>query len=169
MTKLLVFIVAVTIISHARAETQTHLNLVIAIDLSRSVAVKGPDSITEFQENVDGVTRLLAQVPADTRLTVIGITDHSFAQPYILLSATIPADPGYFGERLSSARNELVRIWKLRSAHLEPCFAATDILGAMQLASQIFNQQPSGDQRVLVFFSDMRSKRPVLAGCTCLG
>jgi hypothetical protein len=30
---------------------------------------------------------------------VSGITDHSFTQPAILLSASISGDPGYFGER----------------------------------------------------------------------
>jgi hypothetical protein len=33
-------------------------------------------------------------------VTVIGITDHSFGKPDILLSARIPDDAGYFGERL---------------------------------------------------------------------
>jgi hypothetical protein len=79
-------------------------------------------------------------------------------QGYILLSATVPDDPGYFGERLSVARTALVRAWKLRSAKLQPNFSSTDILGALFLASQIFNQQPfRGEQRVLVLFSDMRN------------
>jgi hypothetical protein len=88
--------------------------------LTKSVAVKGPDGTTEFQKNVAGVTRVIAEVPAGAHVAVIGITDRSFAQPYILLSATVPNDAGYFGERLSAARNELVRVWKLRSAQLHP-------------------------------------------------
>jgi hypothetical protein len=101
---------------------------------------------------------LLTLVPAGAHISIIGITDHSFAQPYILLSATVPDDPGYFGERLSAARKELVRVWKLRSMRLEPSFSSTDIFGAPFLASQIFNQPSSnGDQKTLVLFSDMRN------------
>ena len=122
MTKLLVLAAGILLVPHARAATNPHLNLVVAIDLTRSVAVKGPDGTTEFQKNVDGVTHILAQVPAGARVSIIGITAHSFAQPYFLLSATVPDDPGYFGERLGAARNEIVRVWKLRSARLQPSF-----------------------------------------------
>jgi hypothetical protein len=164
MTKLLVMVAGLFLIQHAHAATQQpHLNLVIALDLTKSVDVKGPDGITEFQKNVDGVTHILAQVPAGAHISIIGITDHSFAQPYILLSATVPDDPGYFGERVTAARSELVHVWKLRSAKLQPTFRSTDILGALALASQIFNQQPSnGNQRTLVIFSDMRNHTPEL-------
>jgi hypothetical protein len=158
MTKLLVLVAGILLVPRAHAATNPHLNLVVALDLTQSIAVKGPDGTTEFQKNVDGVTHVLAQVPTGTHVTVIGITDHSFAQPYILLSAAVPDDPGYFGERLSAARSELVRVWKLRCAHLQPNFRSTDILGALMLASQIFNQPPSnGEQRTLVLFSDMRN------------
>ena len=68
----------------------------------------------------------------------------------------MPDDSGYFGERLNAARSELVRVWKLRSARLQPSFAATDILGALLLASQIFNQERA-EHRALVLFSDMRN------------
>jgi hypothetical protein len=155
MTKLLLLIVGLAVIPHVRAATQPHLNLVVALDLTKSVGVQGPDGKTEFQKNVDGITRILAAVPAGAHVAVIGITDHSFAQPYILLSAVMPDDAGYFGERLSAARGELVRVWKLRSARLEPRFPATDVLGAFLLAGQIFNQDEGG--RVLVIFSDMRN------------
>lgn len=80
--KLLILITALVLVPHARAATAPPLNLVVAIDLTKSVAVKGTDGKTEFQKNVDGVTRLLAQVPANTHVTVLGITGHSFANPY---------------------------------------------------------------------------------------
>jgi hypothetical protein len=88
-------------------------------------------------------------------VTVIGITNHSFTEPDILLSATIPADAGYFGERLNAARSELVRAWKTRSAKLAPRYHSTDIIGALALAGQIF-AQPS--QKILVIYSDMRHR-----------
>jgi hypothetical protein len=159
MTKLSVVALAL-LLSHGWALAQDQTNLVIAIDLSQSVAVVGPDQKTEFQKNVDGVTKLLAQVPADSRVTVIGITDKSFAQPDILLSATIPNDAGYFGERLKSGQFQLVRAWKSRSAQLKPHFRRTDIIGALLLASQLFNQRNDSGQKVLILFSDMRHSMP---------
>jgi hypothetical protein len=156
MTKLLVLILGLSFLALRSAHAEGHLSEVVAIDLTQSVAVLGPDSKTDFQKNIDGVTRLLSQVPAGSRITVIGITDHSFAQPYILLSARVPGDSGYFGERLAVARSQLIRAWKQRSGHLTPHFQQTDILGALQLANQIFAQQPDAGRRSLVIFSDMR-------------
>lgn len=159
MRKLLVGLVALSFVSHAHAaDTAKPLDLVIALDLTRSTDVKGPDGKTEFQKNVEGVTGVLAQVPAGSHVTVIGITDRSFAQPYILLSASVPDDPGYFGDRLVAAHRSLIHAWTARSARLQPIFPATDILGAMELVGQIFDQHrmPS-ERRVLVLFSDMRN------------
>jgi hypothetical protein len=156
LTKLLVLVFAICICRMGRAEAVDHLNLVIAIDLTQSVAAKGPDGKSEFQKNVDGVSRVLAQVPAGSRITIIGITDHSFSQPYILLSARTSAEPGYFGEHLDAARNQLVRAWKIRSAGINSDFRHTDILGALRLAKQIFAQGPNITERTLVIFSDMR-------------
>lgn len=158
MTKLLtiVIVVLVLLFPHRRAFAQEHTNLVVAVDLTQSVAVPGPDKKTEFQKNIDAVTKLLGQVPADSQLTVIGITDRSFAQPDILLSAKIPEDAGYFGERLIAARTELVRVWKVRSAQLKPEFRHTDIIGALLVASQIFNDNKPPQNKILYLFSDMR-------------
>jgi hypothetical protein len=156
LTKLLILLVAACICQVGHAEAQDHLDLVIAIDLTQSVAVKGPDGKSEFQKNVDGLSRVLSHVPAGSRVTIIGITDQSFSQPYILLSARTSAEAGYFGERLSAARNQLVRAWKARSARLNPDSRRTDILGALRLAGQILAQEPSVSRKTLVIFSDMR-------------
>jgi len=157
MAKLLGVVLVACLLVHGRAVAQDHA-LVIAVDLTQSIAVAGPDHKTEFEKNIDAVTKVLAQVPADARVTVIGITDKSFAQPYILLTATIPDDPGYFGERLRSARLQLVRVWKACSAKLTPGFRQTDVLGALVLAGEIFEQQPKAKEKVLVIFSDMRQQ-----------
>jgi hypothetical protein len=145
------------LLPHAWAGSEGHLNLVIAIDLTKSVDVAGPDGKTEFRKNVDGVMGILANIPAGAHVTIIGITDRSFAQPYMLMSASISDDSGYFGERLGNARNQLVARWKVRSSTLKPDFGETDILGALQLASQVFAQDPGAKHRILVFFSDMRN------------
>jgi hypothetical protein len=158
MAKLLGLVLAAFLLAHGSAVAQDHTTLVVAVDLTQSVAVAGPDHKTEFQKNIDAVTKLLAQVPASSRVTILGITDQSFAQPDILLSATIPGDVGYFGERLTSARSELVRAWKTRSARLEPTFRHTDIIGALLVAGQIFSEQKDAGKKILVVFSDMRHR-----------
>lgn len=97
-----------------------------------------------------------SEVSADTRIAVIGIADQSFTQPDILLSATVDTNAGYFGERLNTARKELVHAWKTRSAKLKPRYRQTDILGALTLAGQIFDQQADAKEKKLIVYSDMR-------------
>jgi hypothetical protein len=162
MTKLLAVALAVFLLAHGRAGAQNRTTLVVAVDLTQSVAVAGLDGKTEFQKNLDAVTKLLAQVPADSRVTIIGITDKSFVQPDILLSAAIPSDAGYFSERLNSARSELIHAWKARSSRLKPEYRSTDIIGVLLVASQIFGQHSDANNKMLVIFSDMRHRTPDL-------
>jgi hypothetical protein len=141
---------------------QRPLNLVIAIDLSASVASKGPDGKTDFAKNVAAVTQLLATVSAGSHVTVIGITGTSFAEPDILLSANLSADPGYFGERLTAAHQQLVRAWLTRATHLAPNAKRTDILGALLVAGQLFEEAHGSTRKILVIYSDMRQDTPEL-------
>lgn len=101
------------------------------------------------------MTRLLSNVPSGTRVTVFGITDRTFTQPSILLSARISDDPGYFGERLVAARKQLLRTWIARSAKLVPRSRYTDVIGAFLLAAKIFEPEVA-DHKTLVVLSDMR-------------
>jgi hypothetical protein len=87
---------------------------------------------------------------------VLGITDRSFGEPYILLSARVQDDPGYFGEKLQAAHRQLIALWKRRSAQLQPNFKQTDIFGALLTAEHIFTESPQASRKVLVIFSDMR-------------
>ncbi len=107
------------------------------------------------------MTKLLAEVPADSCVTVVGITDRSFSQPDILLSATIPADRGYFGERLGAARKKLTKAWQTKSQKLEPAYRQTDIVGAIVLAGKIFEENGS-PRKLLVIYSDMWNSTPEL-------
>jgi hypothetical protein len=162
MTKLLMVILGLSSLVGIHAHAEDRLNLVVAIDLTQSVAVTGPDGKSDFQKNIEGVTRLLSQVSSSSHVTVIGITDRSFTQPYILLPAHVPDDQGYFGERSNSARGQLVLAWKKRATRLDPRFHQTDIFGALQLVSQIFAQQSDAGRRTLIIFSDMRQSTPEL-------
>ena len=155
MTKLLAFVFAVLLLTASYANAQNHLQVVFALDLTKSVAAKGPDGETEFTKNLDGISRLLMTVPAGASITVIGITDRSFAQLLVLLQAHVPDDPGYFGERLQSARTEIVRAWQTKTAHLTPQYGFTDILGALVLTGQLF-EIDAHSPKILIIFSDMR-------------
>jgi hypothetical protein len=156
MNKHLVVALGLLFVLPHSALAADRLNLVVLVDLSQSVAVKGHDGKTEMEKNFTAVTRLLAQVLAGTHLTVLGITDNSFAQPYILLSADVATDEGYFHEKLASARQQLVRNWHSRAEHLQVGFSHTDILGALMLADQLFHEKLGGWRDVLIIFSDMR-------------
>jgi len=143
------------LLSAPASEAQQRVELVVLIDLSRSVGANGPDDRSEFQKNVAAVSQVLRQVPAGAHVTVLGITDDSFAQPYLLLRATVAPEAGYFGEKLASARQRLETSWKTRSRDLAPTFPGTDLFGAFLVASQIFQEAGAGRRDVLVLFSDM--------------
>jgi hypothetical protein len=132
------------------------LNLVAAIDLTASVGgASGLDQKTELERNVASVGKLLVTVPAGSRVTVIGITDRSFAQPYVLLSARLDGNAGYFQERIKNAHQQLLTAWQKRSQSLVENFQQTDLFGALVMSSQIFEPR-DGRRNVLVIFSDMR-------------
>jgi hypothetical protein len=147
----------VPFLCRAQTAPPKHLNLVVAIDLSASVGTHGHDDKTEFQKNVVGVARLLAKMPPASEVTVLGITENSFSVPYILLSAKTADDKGYFGERIGDARQQLVRAWSTRSAHLQPKAPQTDILGAIVVAGQAFGHSASGDRKILIIHARRQS------------
>jgi hypothetical protein len=162
ITKLLfmaVLVCTVPLSLRAAAEEKT---IVVALDLTQSVQSAGPDEKSDFQKNVEAVPKLLGKVPPSTHVIVLGITDKSFAHPYILLSATVTDDAGHFGERIAVAQGDLVRLWKRRSARLKPEFRYTDIFGALLVAEQIFAGSPNRERHVLIILSDMRHHTPDL-------
>src|SRR6202158_3642199 len=163
VTKMFVAAICFLLLSagvHAHASEQ--LNLVVAVDLTASVAgANGLDQKTELQRDVAAVGKLLATVPAGSRVTVIGITDRSFAQPYVLLSARLDGNEGYFKERIASAHQQLLATWQKRSHSLVVNFKQTDLLGALVMSSQAFEPK-EGHHNVLVIFSDMRHETRAL-------
>lgn len=161
LVKLSTFVLCVALFVAPGADAADRLNLVIALDLTQSVAVKGTDQKQEFAKNVDAVARLLAASPPGARITVLGITDRSFSQPSIHLSAELSDDPGYFGERLQAARSRLANAFRERAKDLRPDSRQTDVAGALVVASDLFRAS-SGRRNVLVVFSDMRNDTPAL-------
>jgi len=159
---LLLFAVALAFVGPAEAQSKDRLNLIVAIDLSRSVTdAKGLDGKTEFDRNVVAASHLLATVPAGARVTILGITDRSFREPYILLAAEVDGDEGYFKERLTAARQRLVRTWQDRRAGAIVRFERTDILGTLFIVAQLLRSDP-GWRNVLILLSDMQQDTPEL-------
>jgi len=122
MRKLAVIIVAVACLAHGRLQAADRLDLVVLVDLSKSVAAKDQSDRAEFQKNIDGVTRVLGSLPAGSRVSIYGITDDSFGKPYPLLAAELSDDKGYFKERLAQVHRQLIRAWQERALKLEPRF-----------------------------------------------
>jgi hypothetical protein len=144
-----------TLFFASSARAQQPVELVILLDLSKSVGAKGPDRQSEFQKNVGAVSQVLRQAPAGAHVTVAAITNDSFAQPYFLLSAQVTSDTGYFEEKIDAARRRLDNEWKRRSREIAPSFAGTDLLGAFLVAGQIFAKAGSGKHDELIVLSDM--------------
>ena len=162
LSKCSMLILCVLLLGVGAASANDRVNLVVAIDLSKSVAVKDTNQTDEFEKNLAGVGRLLASLPAGSRATVIGITDDSFGQPDVLLTVDVGEDEGYFKERIAAARRQVATAWKQRCAGLRPEFSHTDLFGALLVAGALFKQTPDA-KKVLVVFSDMRQQTPALA------
>jgi len=155
-SKLLGIFLCLVFFVGGKAFGQEKLNLVVAVDLTASESVKGHYGESQFHKNMTAVERLLGSTPAGSKVSVIGITEDSFGRPCILLSATISGDAGYFGERLASARHQLLRAWQKQALQVGANAKKTDILGAILLASELF-RQTRADKNVLVLYSDMRN------------
>jgi hypothetical protein len=162
LCKFSILLLGLVLFGTRMAAAENHMHIVVAVDLSRSVAIADNNQAAEFQKNISAVGKLLTNLPAGSKSTVIGITDNSFAQPDVLLSAEISRDEGYFKERLAAARRQVARAWTQRAARLTPEFPRTDILGGLLVAGELFKQTPHA-RNILVIFSDMRQQTPALA------
>src|SRR5205807_923499 len=81
LKRLSVLLLCILLLGPVLAHAGERLHIVGALDLSKSEAVKDNDNKAELEKNLAGVSRLLANLPAGARVTIIGITDNSFAQP----------------------------------------------------------------------------------------
>ena len=160
LQKLLLLALCLGFLMHARAYAAGRLDVVVLLDMSQSVSVKDHDNRAEFEKNVQSITHILATLPAGAKVTVLGITDDSFASPYVIFSAELTDDEGYFKERLAKGHAALTRAWHERSAQLAPRCAQTDILGALLVVSEVFQESSSGSRKVLVILSTCGRRPP---------
>jgi hypothetical protein len=148
----------------AAAQVPTNINagitagveVVIALDLTQSVAGRGYDGKTDYEKNVDAACRLITQLPPGSQLTVFAITDKSFSQPYMLLRRELPTDKGplQFQDRIAIAKAQGAAELRKLALSSPRSFTHTDIFGALILAADILGQ--SNRRKALVLFSDMR-------------
>ncbi len=124
-------------------------NTVILTDLTKSV---GPD---ECAQNAKAVEACLNAAGPGEKITVLAITDRSFAKPVILLRGRTGEKPGYFKEKLKEERQSLVNEWREKAKQIKPAFLNSDVIGAIAIA-QIFLDEGSGQEKRLIIFSDMR-------------
>ena len=155
--KLAALALFISLFGAGRIAAQTKTELVIALDLSASETVRGHDGLTQFEKNARAIGQLLGETSTGTKITIIGITENSYGDPALLLSARTPTDPGYFGEKIARARNELIRSWNTRTEKLEPRAKGTDILGAVLLAGELFKEDAKSTNNILVMYSDMQN------------
>lgn len=131
------------------------LHIIAGIDLSQTSAV-GYNGRSELEQNRQAIAAVLSRLPAGASITIIGITDQTYVNPHVLLSAELTADPGYFGSRLNEGRRQLVAEWQKRSNSLTASFKATDILGALRYAGEVLARS-AAKRKVLAIFSDGRN------------
>ena len=155
LTRLSVLFLCLFAFGQVRAVAAEPVSLIVALDLTQSVAVRGYDGKAAFEKNLAVVPRLLSQLPSGSRITVLGITDNSFGDPYILLTARLSEDVGYFKERLAAARHRTVNVWQRRARELEPRFPHTDVFGALVLAGQMLKQEATR-RKIIIILSDLR-------------
>lgn len=129
------------------AQNTWAMEYVVPLDLSRSVQ-------PACETNKQIVTSLLSRLEAGT-VTVIGITNASFAQPLILLKATIPSDSSPFKAAAKQARAQAIEDWQRQAASIQCNRGATDIFGAIWLARLHFS--PNSDGKRLLPITDGRN------------
>jgi len=120
---------------------------VALLDLSASTEA------AEFAKNLRGVEGLILRLPAGGQLSVLPITEASFAGR-LLFRESAPRDAGRFGERLDTWRAAALLRWRRVAEGLRPIAAGSDIFGGLARATEEF----PANVRVkrLVVFSDMR-------------
>lgn len=128
---------------------------IIAFDLTKSTKVEDQQGESQFDKNKRGVEEVLLQVNPGDKITVIGITDRSFSNPFFIMQARVGDDPGYFGEKLERARKKILLAWRERSKDIRPVFLKTDLLGALLLSSTVFEGSKDPDKSLYIF-SDFR-------------
>ncbi len=134
-----------------------------ALDYSATSKATSYDGAAAHGQNIEAAARIIASLPAGSRVTVSAISDQSFARPFVLLAGTIPNSRGKLREydEIAAARNRLAAGLRRVGPSIKPDYQMTDILGFLFGAGMAFRNTPRM-RHVLVIHSDMRQSAPPL-------
>jgi hypothetical protein len=124
---------------------------VAEIDLSLSEKKTGVSGLNAFQGNIMAIERIIQLLAPGETFYVIGITSNSLTDPLILLQAKLSEKAGYFSERLKRNRSIILASWRKTARKLKPFARETDILGSLELASELLR---SSKDKTLYVLSD---------------
>jgi hypothetical protein len=102
---------------------------VVLLDLTQST------SVDSFRASLQAVGRLIATVPNDTRVLVVGITD-SFGHAPILMDESVQIHGSTDLER-RAAREVVTAKWYRTAAQLRPIYGRTSLMGALSLLQYV--------------------------------
>ena len=121
------------------------------------MAPVGFGGTSQYAACVNALAGAIENLPPGGRVTVVGITNESFAKPGVLLSAAIPADKGRleFLDQIEIAKRRISSQLRQRAARARPDAPRSDILGFFVYAGALLREQPQS-RKVLMVCSDMR-------------
>ncbi len=110
----------------------------ILLDVSRSI-VHGGKNRSLFDEMLAGVSSLLKNEPAESRVWVFVISTDSFGAVEPVVGGYTPPMHGVFADKLNLARQQLVDAFKRRTTNITPNSNATDIIGGLWRTKAAFD------------------------------
>jgi len=128
-------------------------DVVVGIDLSLSGKKTNVAGMGPLDANKKVVERVIRNLAAGERISVLGITARSRADPWMIFSARTGEKPGYFGERLKRDRALIAAVWRKRSRKVRLFAKETDILGFFDVAAELLHG--SGSRRIYVLSDAM--------------
>jgi hypothetical protein len=151
LTLLLIFLLSVSL----RAEERE--SVIVMLDTSRSSLCKGNSGEKDFEKNLEIVVEIIKKLKPGTHFRILLITEKSFDSSAIVLDRTLPRIKGYFGQVLDRSKLELIRSFE--NLDIKADAQGTDIFGALNLASMLFQDETGA--KTLVLISDMKNTAKV--------
>jgi len=146
-------ILILAIVAFAGAEERASQSTIVLLDLTGSSQGADYVNVTEFQKNVAAVKDVIKKAEPGTHFRIVGITDQSFDKPFVIFDKTLSKEKGYFSEKTAKEKLLMMKNWD--ELKLEPSSKATDVFGALILASLMFEKECG--QKNLIILSDMRN------------
>lgn len=128
---------------------------VVLLDLSGSSLLSDRSAKgTELEKNIAAIPHVIHNLNAGSWISIVGITDQSLSRPLVILEGSIPIRKGLFGEKTEFEKKKLIKRYKVAAETLRPDYKASDVFGAIYLASNLYPQWC--EEKRLYIYSDMR-------------